>query len=219
MADTIFRPGDSLWSLVRKVLELLNTTLAPNSQGASMVEVVQADASKLNATVTGTVAVTASSALPVSGNVGGKTTVIKDTSAVTASSAYSGGNAVGGKRTLTGALTSVGTGILESIIVLDRANQKAALDIFIFDADPTAATLADKTAFVFSTDDLKVIAHVSVAASDYVTVNSKAIAHETSLGIALKASGTTLWAAVVTSGTPTFAATTDVQITFGILQD
>jgi hypothetical protein len=219
MADTIFRPGDSLWSLVRKVLELLNTTLAPNSQGASMVEVVQADASKLNATVTGTVAVTASSALPVSGNVGGKTTVIKDTSAVTASSAYSGGNAVGGKRTLTGALTSVGTGILESIIVLDRANQKAALDIFIFDADPTAATLADKTAFVFSTDDLKVIAHVSVAGSDYVTVNSKAIAHETSLGIALKASGTTLWAAVVTSGTPTFAATTDVQVTFGILQD
>jgi hypothetical protein len=126
---------------------------------------------------------------------------------------------VGGKRTLTGALTSVGTGILESIIVLDRADQKAALDIFIFDADPTAATLADKTAFVFSTDDLKVIAHVSVAAADYVTVNSKAIAHETSLGIALKASGTTLWAAVVTSGTPTFAATTDVQVTFGILQD
>jgi hypothetical protein len=126
---------------------------------------------------------------------------------------------VGGKRTLTGALTSVGTGILESIIVLDRANQKAALDIFIFDADPTAATLADKTAFVFSTDDLKVIAHVSVAASDYVTVNSKAVAHESSLGIALKASGTTLWAAVVTSGTPTYAATTDVQVTFGILQD
>jgi hypothetical protein len=214
MSDTTFRQGDNQYDILRKMLETLNgtggtggstgTTVSGNVGVTGNVTVVQPTGSQLNAAVTG--------------NVGGKTTVIKDATAVTASG-YSAGNAVGGKRTLTGALTSVGTGILESIIVLDRADQKAALDIFIFDADPTAATITDKAAFVFSTDDLKVIAHVSVAASDYVTVNSKAVAHETSLGIALKASGTTLWAAVVTSGTPTFAATTDVQITFGILQD
>ncbi len=153
------------------------------------------------------------------GNVGGYTTVIKSASVVTAA-AYSAGNAVGAKRTLSNAVRTPGTGILESIVLLDRANQKAAMTLFIFDADPTAATITDKTAFVFSTDDLKVIAQVNIGAGDYVTTNGKAIAVVSGLNIALKAaSGTTLYAALVTTGTPTFAATTDVQLSFGILQD
>jgi hypothetical protein len=237
MSDTNFRVGDSLWSLTRKILETLNGTGSAGGGGGStgITVSVANGANTAEGSTTDAAATDSTSAwsiisllkgifaklagtLTVGGNVGGKTAIIKSTSVVTAS-AYSAGNAVGGKRTLTGALTSVGTGILESIIVLDRANQKAPLDIFIFDSDPAAATITDKAAFVFSTDDLKVIAHVSVAAADYVTVNSKAVAHETSLGIALQASGTSLYAAVVTSGTPTYAATTDVQVTFGILQD
>lgn len=156
----------------------------------------------------------------VAGNVGSFTTVIKDTTAVTAA-AYSAGNAVGGKRTLANAVrVSGGTGILQSVTLLDRANQKAAMTLFIFDADPSAATLTDKTAFVFSTDDLKVVAQVPINAGDYVTTNSKAFVTYGGLGIPVKAaSGTTLYAALVTSGTPTFAATTDVQLEVGILQD
>lgn len=157
----------------------------------------------------------------VTGNVGGYTTVIKDHTAVTAAG-YSAGNAVGGKRTLTNALRSNnGTGVLESVSILDRANQKAAMTLFIFEADPSAATITDKSAFVFSTDDLKVIAQVSIATTDYVTTNSEAIAQKTGLGIALKGANgnTSLYAALVTSGTPTFAATTDVQLVYGILQD
>lgn len=168
-------------------------------------EVTQATAADLNATVVG--------------NVGGKTTLIKDTTAVSTSPAYTAGDAVGGKRTLSSALTSVGTGILESITILDRANQKAAMTLFIFDADPSAATITDNSAFVFSTDDLKVIAQINIAAADYVTTNSKAIAQKTGLGMTLKSAGTTLYAALVTTGTPTFAATSDVQLEFGILQD
>lgn len=156
----------------------------------------------------------------ISAGVGGKMAVIKDTTAVTASSAYSDGNAVGGKRTLANALGAAGTGVLESIMLLDRANQKPALEIYIFDADPTNATLTDKTAFVFSTDDLKVLARISVATGDWVTHNSKATACIKGIGAALKAAGTSLYAAVVLNGsTPTFAATTDFQIIVGILQD
>lgn len=156
----------------------------------------------------------------ISAGVGGKMAVIKDTTAVTASSAYSDGNAVGGKRTLANALGAAGTGVLESIMLLDRANQKPALEIYIFDADPTNATLTDKTAFVFSTDDLKVLARISVATGDWVTHNSKATACIKGIGAALKSAGTSLYAAVVLNGsTPTFAATTDFQIIVGILQD
>jgi hypothetical protein len=177
--------------------------------------------------VTGSVTVTGpltdtqlrATAVPISGNLGGKIALIKDTTVVTAA-AYSDGNAVGGKRTLANALTSVGTGVLESIMLLDRANQKPAVEIYIFDADPTNATITDKAAFVFSTDDLKVIARISVSGSDWITHNSKATACIKGLGVALKASGTSLYAAVVLNGsTPTFAATTDFQIIVGILQD
>jgi len=155
-------------------------------------------------------------------NVGGYTVAIKDTTAVSTTPAYTAGDAVGGKRTITGALrTSNGSGILESIQILDRANQKAAMELFIFDSNPAAATITDNAAFVFSTDDLKVLAHVTIAATDYITINSKAVATIKGLGIALKGadSSTSLYAALVTTGTPTYAATTDVQLIYGILQD
>jgi hypothetical protein len=195
----------------------LNATVVQGNSANLNATVVQGMAANLNATVVQGTA--ASLNATVVGNVGGYTTVIKDTTVVTAA-AYSAGNAVGAKRTIANAVRTPGTGILESVTILDRANQKAGMTLFIFDADPTNATITDKSAFVFSTDDLKVIAQVSFAASDYVTTNSKAIAQKTGLAIALKAaSGTTLYAALVTTGTPTFAATTDVQLEYGILQD
>jgi hypothetical protein len=177
--------------------------------------------------VTGSVTVTGpltdtqlrATAVPVSGNLGGKMAVIKDTTVVSTSPTYTSGDAVGAKRTLANALTSIGTGVLESITVLDRANQKATLEIFIFDADPTNATITDNAAFVFSTDDLKVLARIEVGPSDYVTINSKAVATIKGIGVALKAAGTSLYVVVVTTDTPTYAATTDLQLIFGILQD
>jgi hypothetical protein len=159
-------------------------------------------------------------AVPVSGNVGGFTAAIKDTTAVSVSPAYTAGDAVGGKRTLANAVKAAGTGVLESIVILDRANQKAAMKIIIFDADPTVATITDNAAFVFSTDDLKAVAVIDIPATAYVTLNTKAIASVNGIGAVVKAaSGTSLYAAVVTTGTPTYAATTDVQVVFGILQD
>lgn len=214
-------------SVISFLKGILSTLLGPSSNGLKVAQataanlnatVVQATAASLNATVVQATA--ASLNATVVGNIGGFTTVIKDTTAVSTTPAYTAGDAVGGKRTLANAVRTPGTGILQSISILDRANQKAAMTLFIFDANPTAATITDNAAFVFSTDDLNVIAQVSVAASDYVTTNSKAVAVISGLQIPLKAaSGTSLYAALVTTGTPTFAATTDVQLEFGILQD
>jgi hypothetical protein len=192
--STRLKPADTL------------TAVATVGTITNPVTVAQATAASLNATVVG--------------NVGGVTTVIKDTTAVSTTPAYTAGDAVGAKRTIANAVRTAGTGILQSVAILDRANQKAAMTLFIFDADPTNATITDNAAFVFSTDDLKVIAQVSIGAGDYVTTNSKAYALISGLNIPLKAaSGTSLFAALVTTGTPTYAATTDVQLEYGILQD
>lgn len=152
------------------------------------------------------------------GEVAGNGKVVKVALTVTAN-AYSAGNSIGGKITIANAVrVSGGVSILTSIQILDRANQKPTGTIYLFDADPTNATLTDKSAFVFSTDDLKVVAQIPVTTSDYVTTNSKASANLSALAREVQAaSGTTLYAAFVTTSTPTFAATTDMQMVFGFV--
>lgn len=138
---------------------------------------------------------------------------------VSTSPAYSAGDSIGGKITLANAVrAAAGITLLQSIQILDRANQRPTGTILIFSADPAAATITDNAAFVFSTDDLKVVATVPVNTSDYVQINSKAVAQLRNIGAEVKAaSGTTLYAAFVVSSTPTFAATTDLQLTFGFI--
>jgi len=157
--------------------------------------------------------------LVINNNVGGYTFTAKINPTIS-TSAYSAGFTVGAIQTLTNAVRkSGGTAILESLTLLDKSNQKAAMDIFIFDVNPAAATTTDHAAFAFSTNDVNVIARVSVAATDYVTVNSEAVAVKSGLGIAVQASGSAnLYAVAVTSGTPTYAATA-LQWVWGLLQD
>lgn len=139
---------------------------------------------------------------------------------VSTSPAYTAGDAVGGKETLTSAVRVSGGYVeLDSIEVIDRSNQKPALTILFFDSDPSAATITDNAAFVFSTDISKLVAQVLIAQADYTTTNSIGVACIGAIKKVIKASGSAnLFAAVVTTGTPTFAGTTDITIKYGFLQ-
>jgi hypothetical protein len=156
------------------------------------------------------------------GEVGGNSTSISLTPTITASSAYGSSDCIGGKLTLANAMrVSGGTGLLQSIQVIDKSNNKSALVILLFNADPTSATITDKTAFAYSTDTSKQIRAIQVVNSDYVTINGVATA-DISVGskVIKTASGTTLYAAVVlNASTPTFASASDFTISFGILRD
>lgn len=134
--------------------------------------------------------------------------------------AYQTGFVVGGLQTLSNALSSRQTGILNSLRVLDRSNQRAPLDVILFSSQPTAAATVDHAAFSFSTDDLKVIAIISILTTDYVTVGGKALATAPNLGQSLAVpSGTTLYAVAVTSGTPIYTTATDIQFVWGFITD
>lgn len=184
----------------------------------------------------GEVPVSASAPFPVTGASGGSggaleaseahigetanwSGVVTPTITVSTSPAYTAGDSIGGKITLANAVrVSGGSSLLQSIMMLDRANQKPIGTILIFNADPSAATLTDNAAFVFSTDDLKVVAEIPVITSDWVTINSKAVANLRNIGAVVKAaSGTSLYAAFVATNTPTEAATTDIQMIFGLI--
>ena len=154
------------------------------------------------------------------GAMGGNTKVVTPTITVD-TNAYSAGDSIGGKITLTDAMrVSGGTGVLSGITLVDRANQKPALEIFLFESDPSAATITDQSAFAFSTDDTKLVAKVIVTADDWTTIDSKAVADLANLNRVVAASGSkNLYAAIVATGTPDFAAATDLKARFKFFQD
>jgi hypothetical protein len=213
MAQTnVFGPGDSEAVILRKILATLQfgVVTPDNSTVNNIVN---------NATTNSS---TSSGGTTVAGNVGGYTSVVRAAPAVTASSAYSAGNSVGGLITFPGALrVTNGTGIIESFTLVDKSNSAAAMTLIIFNVNPTGATLTDKTAFVYGANILNVLGQVSIATTDYVTTNSIAVATKTSLGLAVRgaAANTNLYGALVTTGTPTFASTSDISMFLGTLQD
>jgi hypothetical protein len=227
------RPGDTEAALLAKIANILQTGSGGGGGSGGAVTIADGADVTLGAKADAAVTNPASSATAIAllkglltevitnANVGGFTKVVTVAPTVSTSPAYTAGDAVGGKQTLANVYrTSGGTAILESIQILDRANQKAAMEFIFFESDPSSATITDNSAFVYSTDDLKVLGHVTLAASDYVTLNSKAVATLRGLNLALQGSATTsLYVALVTTGTPTYANTTDIQIKYGFLQD
>jgi hypothetical protein len=154
------------------------------------------------------------------GEVGGNSAVIRPTITVTAG-AYSANDVVGARQTLTNAMrVSSGTGVLQDILITTADGEALAGNILLFNST-TASSIADNAAFAWGAGDhAKLLGIVTVSASDYVTMDSDGICHKQGLGIVVAASGSqSLYAYFVTTGTPTFAATTDLQIAYKFLRD
>lgn len=202
----LFAPGDTDNNVLRKILNTLQFGL------------VQPDSSTIS-----TIVNNQSTSTPnTPGNVGGYTSLVRAQPTVTSGSAYAAGNTVGGIMTLGGALRTInGTGIFESFLIFDQSNQKQPMTLFLFNVNPTNATTTDKQNFAWGTNYLQLIAQVNVAAADYTTTASQAVAQKTGLGIAVRgaAGNMSLYAVLVTSGTPTWATTNALNMFFGFLQD
>lgn len=124
---------------------------------------------------------------------------------------------MGGKITLAGAVPQGGMGILDEIVLIDVGNQAPVLDITIFNADPTAATLTDNAAMVITAADAsKVSGRIGVVAGDWVSVGTIKVATLRNLGALVRAiAGVDIYAALqVTSGTPDMVAATDLRAKF-----
>ena len=178
-------------------------------------------------TVTGAVTSTSTigSALPAGenhvGEIGGNTKLVSVTPTVTAG-AYHANDVLGGIQTLTNALrVSAGTAVLQSVTVRDLAAQNVVLQIFFFNANPATGTYTDNGAFdLDDTDSGLCIGKVTISASDYISLVDNSVATITNCGLPLKATtGTSLYAIIRTTGTPTYASTSDLKITFGLLRD
>ena len=126
----------------------------------------------------------------------------------TVTGTYASGDNVGGKLTFTNAVGRNGDALLlRNVTLVDLSNQKIVGELLIFDSDPSASTSTDNAAQTIATADAsKVIARVTIAAADYVTIDSKGIASLALNPRVLKAanSGRNLYAVFVTTGAPTY---------------
>lgn len=114
-----------------------------------------------------------------------------------------------------------GTGILQSLIIQDLSKQSIALDMVVFDSNPTATTFTDNSALDIADADIdKVVGVVSVVASDYAAFNDNSVATKTGIGLLVQnfSGSSNLWVAFVSRGAPTYAAN-ELSVTIGFLQD
>lgn len=146
------------------------------------------------------------------------------TPTVSASPDYSAGDVVGGIMTIPAAIRDTGTAILKNLTIRDSSNQKPDLYILLFNALPTG-TYTDNAAFAWGSDDFaKCIGYVMIGATDYLTLDSKAIGFADFTRLVKVAENENpgsraLYAIAVAVGTINLASTSDLTFLFGLLPD
>ena len=124
---------------------------------------------------------------------------IAATTVAATASTYTTGDVIGGKLTLTNVLSGDSLGRLNSITLqMTESSTVRDLDVFIFDSDPSASTLTDSTGLdIDGADDEKVIAIFRFDSTEFNQSGSNAYATKQINMVVKAASGSTLYAALV----------------------
>lgn len=118
-----------------------------------------------------------------------------------------------------GGVNRGGSGVIQSVVIVDQDAQEINIDVYFFDAEPTNTTFTDQAAFDPDDADLDLLIGVAVV-TDWRSQSDNSIGQVHNLGMAfvLTPGARTLYAVLVTRGTPTYAAT-GLTLRVTILQD
>lgn len=131
---------------------------------------------------------------------------------------YAAKDAVGGLLTFAGAARAVGGSCrIEAVQIVDKGQQRAQLDLVLFDRAFTAPT--DNAIFAPTDAELSnVVAVVPIFGGDYADFSTNSVAHKVA-GVEILLNGTDLFGALVTRGTPTYTSTADLVVTLTLAQE
>jgi hypothetical protein len=119
---------------------------------------------------------------------------------------YAAGDAFGTKIALTGLPEH---GVIKTITVTDLADQGAAFDLVLFDADITGGT--NNAVFdMADADASKFLGHIAIVAGNYSSFNDNSVATQNGVDIAYILDGGAMTIQCVQRGTPTYGAAADV---------
>jgi hypothetical protein len=130
--------------------------------------------------------------------------------------AYSANDVIGGLLSFDVSTSRVNGGIINTALVADDDNEKAALTLYLFHAAPT--TIADDAAFAPTIADLKQLCAV-IAFSSYTTVNSNAYSLVEDINNAFVSTTGILYGYLVCTATPTYTAATDLTVVLTIITE
>lgn len=155
------------------------------------------------------------------GSVGGTTSYI-DVTLTLDTAIYASGDVLSDTATVTNAMRiNGGTGILQSIAVIDQDDQKAQLKIFVLGA---TASLGTKNAApsISDTDALNILGNpITIETTDYTDLGGVSIAGKDNIGKVVKAAtgSRNIFIAVLNgTGTPTYTAA-GIKLRLGFLLD
>jgi len=153
------------------------------------------------------------------GQMGGKIATVQVNPVLTVAGAYSAGDFVGTSATAlifaNAVRVSGGSGVIQSAELIDYALQSAAAELWLFD---TAITVPNDNAAWTLTDAHAATCIGIIQFSSYFASALNSVSVARGLGIAFKAVATTIWGALVTRGTPTYASL-DLTARLNIMQD
>lgn len=113
-----------------------------------------------------------------------------------------------------------GKAILRSLTLLDKAAQKSELDILFFSENPTNAVASNDAASISDAEMAsKFLGHVKILATDYEDLAACSFATKQNLSLLLECNtdrSQSIWALVVSRGTPTYGSTSDLVFKLGV---
>lgn len=148
----------------------------------------------------------------------GSVSLISVTPTISASSIYAAKDAIGGIMTFSNAArASGGGGILESVVLVDKDQERSNMDLVLFSAT-VAGTATDNAAFDPTDADLaNCVGVVPISSGDYADFNDNSVATRSGIGLAYTCAATSLFGVLVARTTPTYTATSDIIVTIGVV--
>jgi hypothetical protein len=158
---------------------------------------------------------------PMVQRAGTKSDVI-DLTLTTDTNAYSAADVVAATQELAGAVLSLGgTAVVQSITLLDQADQTPAGYLLYFLKTNVAIGTENAAVSISDTNAIQILGVVSIAAADFVDLIGSRLACVKNIGLPIKAASdsTSVFVALVSvDATPTLAADS-LRLKVGLLQD
>lgn len=151
--------------------------------------------------------------------VAGKATVITVTP-VLDTSAYTANDCLFPEAAIANAVRAAGLGTtLCGVSLIDKDDEGAQVTLYFFDADPDFGS-ANNAPSISDANAAKYLGKVDIATTDYVDLGGAKVAHIRGFALPMiPASGTSLYVAATTTGTPTYTSASDIVLRLHFLQD
>lgn len=136
-------------------------------------------------------------------------------------SAYVSGDTLSGTLlTIPVAKANGGSGTIDKIVLIDKAVQSKATEIWLFDVNTVTIPAANAAWSVSDADAAHCLGVLFIAAADYAASALNSVATEKALGFRVQCASadTNVYAALVTRSTPTYGAS-DLVFKFLVRQD